>query len=271
MEVLYIDSLFFLSLLTDYLLCLAAGRLCSLRLKRARYWLAALFGAVYAVAVFLPGLGFLSTPVIKLSAGLVMGLIAFGDQRSPLRCTAVLFAVSAAFGGAIWSISLASGSPFGGTAALDVKTLVLAFALCYFFGRLIFRYRAKLPEQERVEIQVEFLGRSAAFTALLDTGNSLSDPATGAPVMLACPKALKPLFRENTDLFSVSPVELIELAAHIPELRGKLRLVPYAAVGASGLLPVFRPESLSVDGKPNKELLIAVSPDAAGDGFDAIL
>ena len=271
MKVLYIDSLFFLSLLTDYLLCLAAGRLCGLKLKRLRYWLSALFGAAYAVAVFLPGLGFLAAPMIKLSAGLIMGLIAFGSERSPLRYTAVFFAVSAAFGGAIWAISLASGNPFGGPAALDGKTLVLAFALCTFFGRLLFRYRAKLPEKKRVEVRVAFLGRTAEFIALLDTGNSLSDPVTGAPVMLACPQALKPLFMENTSLFSAPPVELMERAAHIPQFRGKLRLVPYAAVGASGLLPVFRPESLSIDGRPDKELLIAVSPDAAGDGFDAIV
>ena len=271
MEVLYIDSFFVLSLITDYLLCLAAGRICGLRLKRSRYFPAAVFGSAYAAAVFLPGLGFLASPLVKLSAGLVMGLIAYGAETHPLRCTAVFFAVSAAFGGAIWAVSLAAGKPAGSYAALDTKTLILAFALCYAGGSLLLRCRARLMEKKRVTVRAVFLGRAAEFIALVDTGNTLSDPATGAPVMLACPKALKTIFRDDTALFSASPVELIELTSHIPELRGRLRLVPYSAVGSSGLLPVFRPESLTVDGTPDRELLIAVSPDAAGDGFDALL
>ncbi len=270
MEVLYIDELFFLSLLTDYLLCLAAGRLCGLRLRRRRYFFAALLGAAYAGAVFLPGLGPLASPWGKLAAGLLMGFIAYGAETHPLRCTAAFFAVSAAFGGALWALSLAAGTPMG-SAVLDMKTLALAFALCYAAGSLLLRCRLKPAEKKRVPVRAELLGRTAEFMALVDTGNSLSDPATGAPVMLACPQALRPLFRENTGLFSAGAVELLELAQRVPELKGRLRLVPYSAVGASGLLPAFRPESLTVDGEPDRERLIAVSPDAAGDDFDAII
>ncbi|MBR1456591.1 MAG: sigma-E processing peptidase SpoIIGA, partial [Oscillospiraceae bacterium] len=42
MEVIYIDALFFLNLLADYLLCLSTGRICGLYLRRARYLAAAL-------------------------------------------------------------------------------------------------------------------------------------------------------------------------------------------------------------------------------------
>ena len=45
MEVIYIDSLFFLNLGVDYLLCLASARICGLYLRRRRYVLAALLGA----------------------------------------------------------------------------------------------------------------------------------------------------------------------------------------------------------------------------------
>ena len=78
MKILYADSLFALSLLTDYLLCLSAGRLCGLTLRRGRYLAAAALGAVYAVAVFLPGLGWLALPVMQLVFAGLMGLIAFG-------------------------------------------------------------------------------------------------------------------------------------------------------------------------------------------------
>ena len=54
MQVIYVDSLFFLNLCIDYLLCLVSARVCGLVLKRSRYLLSALIGAGYSVAVFLP-------------------------------------------------------------------------------------------------------------------------------------------------------------------------------------------------------------------------
>jgi len=270
MEIIYIDSLFLLNLLVDYLLCLAAARVCSLRLKRLRYLAAALFGAACSVAVYLPGLGFLAGPFFRLAMGLGMGLIAFYPERRPLRCTGVLLAVAAGFGGALWAVSLASGGD--GVLTLSFKNLLLAFALCYAVLCLLFRCRAALAEKRKAMVRLAFLGRSAEFIALVDTGNTLTDPLTGAPVLVACPHALRTVLLENTELFSRSgPVELIELSAHIPELAGRLRLIPYSAVGSSGLLPVFRPDSLSVDGREDKELLVAVSQNAAGDGFEAII
>ena len=254
MEIIYIDSLFLLNLLVDYLLCLAA----------------ALFGAACSVAVYLPGLGFLAGPFFRLAMGLGMGLIAFYPERRPLRCTGVLLAVAAGFGGALWAVSLASGGD--GVLTLSFKNLLLAFALCYAVLCLLFRCRAALAEKRKAMVRLAFLGRSAEFIALVDTGNTLTDPLTGAPVLVACPHALRTVLLENTELFSRSgPVELIELSAHIPELAGRLRLIPYSAVGSSGLLPVFRPDSLSVDGREDKELLVAVSQNAAGDGFEAII
>ena len=65
MTVIYIDSVFVLNALMDYLLLLCAARLAGLPLRRKRYALAALAGGAYAAAVFLPGLGFLAeAPVL---------------------------------------------------------------------------------------------------------------------------------------------------------------------------------------------------------------
>ena len=57
MTVVYVDSVFVLNALMDYLLVLCAARLAGIPLRRRRYLLAApgWWGA-YAVAVFLPGL-----------------------------------------------------------------------------------------------------------------------------------------------------------------------------------------------------------------------
>ena len=270
MEVIYLDALFVLNLLADYLLCLSTGRICGLCLRRRRYLAAALLGALYAAAVYLPGLRFLSLPPLRLAAGLGMGLIAFGAERQPLRCAAVLLAVAAAFGGALWAISLASGGS-GGYVPLSGRILLLAFALCYGALRLLFHFRARKAGRRLVSVTVGFLDREARFTALADTGNSLLDPLSGAQVLVACPHALRPLLRENTELFgALSPVELLEFSARIPELSGRLRLLPYSALGGGGLLPVFRPDRLLIDGAAQRDTLIGISPQAAGEDFEGL-
>lgn len=192
MPIVYVDRYFLLNLLIDYLLCLLSARVCGLLLRRWRYALAALLGAVYAVLTLLPGLRFLGGAAGKLAAAGLMAAVAYGGEARALRCGAVFFCVSAAFGGALWALSLAGGYP-----VFDTRVLLLSFALCYAGLELLFRSRAKLPDRPRREVCLRLDGRESRFMALVDTGNALSDPATGAAVMLVCPHALAPLFRAS--------------------------------------------------------------------------
>ena len=96
MTVIYIDSVFALNALMDYLLLLSAARLAGLPLRRRRYVLGALAGGAYAAAVFLPGLSFLAASPVKLAAGVLLGLIAYGGEEKLLRLLLLFFAVSCA-------------------------------------------------------------------------------------------------------------------------------------------------------------------------------
>lgn len=266
MEVLYLDLWFCLNFLCDYLLCLVTARAAGLCLKRRRYALSALLGAVDACAAFLPGSAFLGNTAWKLIVGLLMGWIAFGEERRPFRCVLLFFAVSAAFGGAL--LALSGGRPI----RLSLRSLLFAFLLCYGVGLLLFRCHALLSEKETKNVAVEFGGRRAQFSALYDTGNVLRDPLTGARVLIVSPQALRAIFREDTALLAeLDPIQLQTLSASLPLLAGKLRLLPYAAVGGRGLLPVFPPERVFIEGIESHDYLVAVSPQVAGDGFEAIL
>ena len=82
MDVIYLDRLFGLNLLLDYCLMLASARVCGVVLRRARYLLAALTGALYAAVMVLPGFGWLGSGAMKLALGAAMALIAFGGEWS---------------------------------------------------------------------------------------------------------------------------------------------------------------------------------------------
>lgn len=265
METIYIDSLFLLNLVIDYLLLRCTAVVCGLSPKRRRYLAGALVGAVFSVAVYLPGWVFLSSPAVKLSVAGLMALAAYGSEKSLMRCLLTFLIISAAFGGFIWCITLMGGYP-----AFDMRTLVLSFSLCYVLLWLTFRFRSARSDRQLVTVELTFLGRTAVFTAMTDTGNDLRDPISGEKVMVVCPHALRPIFDGFEELPFDDPIALSERWNAIAQLQGKLRLVPYRSVGESGMLPAFRADAITVGGE-NRPMLTAISVRTWGDGFEGIL
>lgn len=267
MEIIYADSLFISNLLADYLLCLCSARLCALPLRRGRYFLAALLGAAYSVAVFLPGFGFLAGPGWKAAFAALIALAAFGGQPRALRCTGMFLVLSAALGGALWALELNFGY-----IRLDMRLFAVCFLLAYGALRLVFSASAAVSGHSVARLEIHMFQRSCRLSALMDSGNCLSDPISGAPVAIVSPNALKGLFGEAAGLLEISdPVELLRSAAAFPELTGRLRLIPFSALGGGGLLPVFKPDLLLIDGREDKDRLVALSSRCTGPGYDGIV
>ena len=75
MRIIYADSVFALNFAADYLLLLAAGKICSVPLHRWRMALGALWGGVYALlSILFPPIFALATA--KILAGAITAAIA---------------------------------------------------------------------------------------------------------------------------------------------------------------------------------------------------
>ena len=119
LTVIYVDTLFLLNAIVDYLLLLCSARLAGERLSRLRFALGALLGGLYAVALFLPGFGFLGRPLCRLSAAVLMVLTAFGGCRRLLRQVVIFFCSPAPSAEACWpSDCWGGGAEPGGRGAL---------------------------------------------------------------------------------------------------------------------------------------------------------
>lgn len=276
MDIIYIDSLFLLNLAVDYLILLAAGRLCAVRLQRGRYLLAALLGAVWAAATVLPGLTFLSAWPFKLAASGLMALIAYGTQPYPLRCFLAFLGVSFAFGGAVWAASMLGGvSLTSGPTPVTLRVLLLALALTYAAVTLVFRGLTRRSTREIVPVFLGLQGRSVTLRALRDTGNELTDPMTGGRVLVATRAAVLPLLPQAAAaaLEHTDALEVFQALGAVPELEGRVRLIPFVSVGASaGLLPALRPDLVCVQGRTEQGALIALSPTplCPDGGYEAL-
>ena len=109
MTMVYVDSVFVLNGIMDYLMLLGTARLAGVPLRRRRCLLGAILGGAYAVAVFLPGLGFLAAGPVKVAAGVLLSVAVFGGQAHLLRLTVLLFAVSCAMAGCVLGLGLLTG------------------------------------------------------------------------------------------------------------------------------------------------------------------
>jgi len=276
MTVVYIDSLFLLNLVVNYLLLLATTKLAGEIIRRLRLAAGAALGALYAALIFLPGMGFLVHPVYKAGAAVLMALVAFGGSRRLLRLLFIFLCLSCAFGGGVLAIGLLGGQGLtlrGGIiySAMDLKLVLLSAAGCYFLLTLVFRRIAVHGGVKRdlVPATLTLSEKKLTLTTLVDTGNTLTDPATGRPVMVAEGERLAPLFPADYALDAAAlrdPVTTLERLSAKEEGR-RFRLLPYQAVGVEcGMLLTARLDSARIGDKDYGSILVALAPNRISDG-----
>lgn len=272
MTVVYIDSLFLLNWIVDYLLLLATARLSGEIIRRLRLALGAALGALYAAATFFPGMGFLGHPACRLGSAVLMILCSFGGSRRLLRVTLVFFGLACAFGGGILAIGLLVGrglSLRNGIlySAMDLKLILLSAAFCYVLLTLFFQRAARHSRRELRRSILTLGDKQIVLTALMDTGNTLADPVSGRPVMVAEGEKLQSFLPEKIGREQLrDPVSAMECLSDTGEGR-RFRLLPYRSVGVEcGMLLALRVDRVQVGEEDYGSMLVALSPNLVSDG-----
>ena len=192
MKTVYADVLFCVNFLIDFALLAVTARILKRRVSGLRLTLCAALGAAYAVAVFFPGLSALTALGVKLFFSAVLTLAAFGARTAAgyFKALGVFYAVSFGFGGAVlgaYALFEPSGVIISNDALyIDVDPFFLflliggSYCAVWIFSRL-------LPKrsERHARILLRVGGRTAALNALYDSGNGLTEPVSGAPVLIA--------------------------------------------------------------------------------------
>ncbi|MBR5572480.1 MAG: sigma-E processing peptidase SpoIIGA [Oscillospiraceae bacterium] len=274
MTVVYIDRVFVLNALVDYLLLLTTASMAGVPLRRLRFMLLSLLGGVYAVSTFpVPEL---ARPVVRVVFGATIGMLAFCRERRPWRITALFFLVSGALAGLMLALGLAVGSPTGIMQRIyyaDMSWGVLSGSSALFYGllHLLFRQGARYGGGDTVDITISIKGRHCRVRALRDSGNTLRDPVRGQPVLVVETAAITPLLEEKISqiLRSNSSVEV--KMAQISEKCLDFTLLSYQCIGEhTGLLLAVRSDYLQIGKHTIPRALVALSDMPIGNGCHAL-
>ena len=275
--VVYLDRVFLLNLLLDYLLLLAAAQLSGRTLHRLRLLACAAGGGAYAVLTFLPGCGFLRTPLCQLAVGSIIALCAYGGRGRP----ALLFLLlSGGLAGFVLALGLWAGSPTGLLGRVyrgEVSwPLLLGAALgFYVLLRLLLGQGARHGGGELLKITISVCGRKQTVTALHDTGNTLRDPVSGRPALVLERNAAEELWPPEVAevLASSLPPEEKMAQLHRRGAAVTFSLLPFRSVGTpAGLLLAARSDYIEVNGRryPRTPVALSEHPVSDGGGYHAL-
>jgi stage II sporulation protein GA (sporulation sigma-E factor processing peptidase) len=108
-----------------------------------------------------------------------------------LSQAAVFYALSLLFGGAVMAVYIFASPPGmlvrGGAVYFDIRPLTLIAGSCgfYIFFTLLSRLTGAPAARCLREIKITVGDKSVSLTALSDTGDTLGDPVSGLPVIVA--------------------------------------------------------------------------------------
>ena len=242
---MYWDLTVFLNFLVDYLLLFASARLSGNLVRQGRLIGAALLGGLYAGCCLLPGFAFLGAYYWRGVFLCLMAVFAYGLRRSTWQQAGLFLLLSFSLGG---MAQLAVGE--------DPRKLLLCAGLLWLACTFLLRGRAGAGRY--VPLVISGGGATVRLTALRDTGNTLTDPISGEPVLVI----------DRDASCALTGLTAQQLKNPIETLSGRtepgLRLIPYRDVGQSeGFLLAMKFSDVLLGGK-RRPSVVAFAPNPVG-------
>ncbi len=249
LQILYLDTLFFINFALDFLSLLLAGLLLHLKRSTVRLLFSSLIGAAYATLAVV----FSFHPTVHIFISLVLSLLMVSLAYRGFGSAARFFFAALAFylgcvllGGAVEALfSVLEGILFmREDASLRTSDVILllgfsAFGLIYAAERIF----GGTPLKKVATIRIRFGERSLTLPLLVDSGCFLADPISGKAALLIRLEALGDLL----------PGEIITCArsksAYMPRdpaSARRCRLIPAESLDGRRLLLSVRADELSL-------------------------
>ena len=257
----YADIILLENLIMNYFILWSTARLARYRYSRVKLLIASFVGAVYALLSYSPKHSYLFSFYTKILFSLLIVIVAYTPAyfHLLLKLTGMFYIISFIFGGAAFGLfyfinglSLTSnGTSF--IRDFPVKILVAAVAAAYFIIRYSWDYIQHRIKREKIilKVQMRFDEKQLFLDALVDTGNSLKDPLTNTPVMIAEYDTVKELIPDDVQkVFEQEKENDLNAIAQIMAISkwaSRFRIIPFRSLGReNGMLVGFKPDEIII-------------------------
>lgn len=269
--VVYADILIVLNLIVDYFLLKISSKILNNNPRLWRMLISALIGALFSLYIFFPQSHILTELAVRVVMSAAMVLVCFGFRNLKyfLKAMGVLFIVTCLYAGvmiALWQILKPKGMVINNSVVyFDISPVVLigTTVLGYFIYigvSKIFTSSAKFAQ--RCEITIFADGKSVGATAIIDTGNSITDLFGKSEIIIADRAVLLSLF---------GSLDITQNEA----LQPRFRTVPCGTVSGGDVLEGFRCDSAKINCENKtvtvKKPIVAISKTPLNENYSAIL
>lgn len=276
-QIIYGDVLFAVNFSMDFLALYVTSFILKIKFCVKRATVAAIIGGVYGVISVIINSGMLSSIIFSGIIGIVMciTLNGFISLRFLVRELIVFLATNLIIGGGMTVIyeffNKHGGADniliYGQFETVEEQLPMFLFILSSFvvaivlvcFGRGISRH----GNMRLVSLRIEHRGRTSDITAFSDTGNLLTEPLSGQPVILLRTEVAQKLLDNNVyRLLTTMTADSVECGGE------KIRFILYETISGKGMLGAFKPDVILINGIPVSGW-VAIS-DNVGKKNDAI-
>lgn len=245
------------------------GKILGILPGKASRYIASALGAAAAFIIFVPMESVILQLVYRLMVSVFVVGVAFPLHSGRLLLRAagtfyvVSFLVAGVVAGLFWLFPTAGFYSGNGAVYFNIRPLTLLGAVAVAYGavELFDRFNARrTPPREIFQLTIEKGGRKIPLKALADSGNRLTEPFSGLPVVVVTARAVWPLLSEEEK----KVVSEQNLSSAVPGVRWVL----CRSVADSCLLPAFLPDTLSVRWEGRETPVgayFAVSPQGIGE------
>ena len=261
---IYIDVLFLLNFILDYIILVTTAFLNDVKPKLYRIICASAIGALYSVLIFFPQLSLINILLFRIGISIIIVLTAFKYLAiiNYIKNVLTYYIVNAIYGGSIYAFYnftvLGSKMNYSnGVYYIDLPLwaiLALTFLMYWLIKFVTVIFNNRTQSKNIRTIKIIFSEETLFVNALFDTGNSLCDPISLLPVMLVQSNCfenklqagiIKEIQKQSTD-------SLLILHKIYPEL--KFRMIPFKDIsGNKSTVFAFKPTKV-VDLEKNKEM-----------------
>ena len=273
--VYYVEYIFVENFIIDFILLFITGKLVKRAIIFKRLIAASLIGSLYVIVTLYAGKEFMNNFIVKFSISVLMIMVAYDSKGilTNIRVIICFYITSLIMVGIISALYLLTYDKL--TVNAIIMSIFTGYAALHFFFKEIKDRILRHNYKRTVKLRIG--DKTKTFRGWIDTGNELTDPVTGKPVMVVNMDCIRDIIGDGictkiNDFYRDKNYEnLIDVNNSI-----NLRIIKYNTISKKGENMVcIVPDEIEIINNSKSifiDALIGIHPERISkDDYDALL